>query len=32
MNGMIEDKEGPMSQSDLFATLSQGLPEDYLGS
>lgn len=32
MNGMIEDQGGPMSQSDLFATLSQGLTEEYLGS
>ncbi len=32
MNGMIEVQGGPMSQSDLFATLSQGLTEEYLGS
>lgn len=32
MNGMIEDQGGPMSQSDLFATLSQGLTEEYLGA
>lgn len=32
MNGLIEDSEGPLSQSDLFATLSNGLTEKYLGS
>lgn len=32
MNGLIEDSEGPLSQSDLFASLSQGLTEKYLGS
>lgn len=32
MNGLIEDSEGPLSQSDLFASLSRGLKEKYLGS
>lgn len=32
MNGLIEDSEGPLSQSDLFASLSRGLTEKYLGS
>lgn len=32
MNGLIEDSEGPLSQSDFFATLSQGLTERYLSS
>lgn len=32
MNGLIEDSEGPLSQSDLFATLSNGFTEKYLGS
>ena len=32
MNGLIEDSEEPLSQSNLFASLSQGLTERYLGS
>ena len=32
MNGLMEDMGGPLSQSDLFASLSYGLPEDYLSS
>ena len=33
LSGLMQSQDGsPMSQSDLFATLSAGLSEDYLGS